>query len=66
MMIYQKLKDSLEIPDPCLLQKIGIRDLLLLICSLKKEFFKHSFLFLLIRFMNGIMMVCLNKKSLIK
>ena len=66
MMIYQKLKDLLEIPNPCLLQKTGIQDLLLLICSLKKEFFKHSFLFLLISFMNGILMVCLNKKSLIK
>ena len=53
-------------PNPCLLQKTGIPDLLLLICSLKKEFFKHSFLFLLISFMNGIFMVCLNKKSLIK
>ena len=47
-------------------KKIDIQDLLLLICSLKKEFFKHSFLFLLISFMNGILMVCLNKKSLIK
>ena len=46
--------------------KNGIQDLLLLICSLKKEFVKHSFLFLLISFMNGILMVCLNKKSLIK
>ena len=66
MMIYQKLKDLLEIPNPCLLQKTGIQDLLLLICNLKKELFKHSFLFLLISFMNGILMVCLNKKSLIK
>ena len=66
MMIYQKLKDLLEIPNPCLLQKTGIQDLLLLICSLKKELFKHSFLFLLISFMNGILMVFLNKKSLIK
>ena len=58
-----ELKDLLEIPNPCLLQKIGIPDLLLLIYSLKKEFFKHNFLFLLISFMNGILMVCLNKKS---
>ena len=28
--------------------------------------FKHSFLFLLINFMNGILIICLNKKSLIK
>ena len=28
--------------------------------------FKHSSLFLLINFMNGLLMVCLNKKSLIK
>ena len=61
-----KLKDLLEIPNPCLLQRTGILDLLLLICNLKKEFFKHSFLFLLISFTNGILMVCLNKKSLIK
>ena len=27
MMIYQKLKDLLEIPNPCLLQKTGIQDL---------------------------------------
>ena len=66
MMIYQKLKDLLEIPNPCHLQKIGIQNLLLLICSLKKDLFKHSFLFLLISFMNGILMVCLNRKSLIK
>ena len=32
----------------------------------EEELFKHSFLFLLISFMNGILMVCLNKKSLIK
>ena len=67
MMIYQKLKDLLEIPNSCLLQKkTGIQNLLLLICSLKKELFKHSFLFLFISFMNEILMVCLNKKSLIK
>ena len=66
VMIFQKLKDLLETQHPCLLQKIGIQNLLLLICSLKKEFFKHSFLFLLISFMNGILMVCLSKKSLIK
>ena len=66
IMIYLKLKDLLEIPNPCLLLKTSIQDLLLLICSLKKEFFKHSFLFLLISFMNKILMVCLNKKSLIK
>ena len=66
MMIYQKLKDLLEIPNPCLLQKIGIQNLLLLICSLKKDLFKPNFLFLLIKFMNGILMVCLNRKSLIK
>ena len=65
-MICQKLKDLLEIPNPCLLQKTGIPNLLLLICSLKKDLFKPSFLFLLIKFMNGILMVCLNKKSLIK
>ena len=47
-------------------KKTGIQNLLLLICSLKKELFKHSFLFLFISFMNGILMVCLNKKSLIK
>ena len=34
--------------------------------SFTKEFFKPNFLFLLISFMNGILMVCLNKKSLIK
>ena len=61
-----KIKDLLEIPNPCLLQRTGIQDLLLLICSLKKDIFKHSFLFLLISFMNGILMVCQNKKSLIK
>ena len=66
LMIYLKSKDLLEIPNPCLLQKTGILDILLLICSLKKEFFKHSFLFLLINFMNGILRVCLSKKSLIK
>ena len=66
MIIYLKLKDLLEIPNPYLLQKTSIQDLLLLICSLKKEFFKHSFLFLLISFMNGILIVCLNNKSLIK
>ena len=53
----QKLKDLLEIPNPCLLQKTGIQDLLLLICSLKKEIFKHNFLFLQKSFMNGILMV---------
>ena len=52
--------------NPCLLQRTGIQDLLLLICSLKKDLFKHSFLFLLISFMNEILMVCLNKKSLIR
>ena len=49
--------------NSCLLQKIGIQNLLLLICSLKKKFFKHSFLFLLISFTNGILLDCLNKKS---
>jgi hypothetical protein len=29
--------------------------------NLKKDFFNHSFLFHLIKFMNGILMVCLNK-----
>ena len=66
MMIYQKLKDLLETPNPCLLQRIGIQNPFFLICSLKKDIFKHSFLSLLINFMNGILMVCLNKKSLIK
>ena len=32
-MIYQKLNDLLEMPNPCLLQKTSIQDLLL-ICSL--------------------------------
>ena len=64
-MIYQKLKDLLGIPNPCLLQKTGIQVLLLLIYSLKKELFKHISLFLLISFMNGILMICLNKKSLV-
>ena len=32
----------------------------------EERFFKHSFLFLLISFMNGILMICLNKRSLIK
>ena len=66
MMISQKLKDLLETPSPCLLLKTGIQNSLLLICSLKKDLFKHNFLFLLISFMNGILMLCLNKKSLIK
>ena len=66
MMIYHKLKDLLEIPNSCLLQKTGIQNLLILICSLKKDLFKPSFLFLLIKFMNEILMVCLNRKSLIK
>ena len=60
---YQKLKDLLKIPNPCLLHKIGIPDLFLLIYSLKKEFFNHNFLFLLISFTNGIFLDCLNKKS---
>ena len=51
---------------PCLLQKTGIQNSFLLICSLKKEFFKPSFLFLLISFMNEILMVYLNMKLLIK
>ena len=59
-------KDLLEIPNPCLLLRTDIQNPLLLICNLKKDLFKHSFLFLLIRFTNGILMVCLNKKSLIK
>ena len=66
MMICQKLKDLLEISNPCLLQKVGFPNLLLLIFSLKKDLFKLSFLFLLIEFMNEILMVCLNKKSSIK
>ena len=37
-----------------------------LICSLKKELFKCDSLFLLIKFMNRILMVYLKKKSLIK
>ena len=53
-------------PKPMSFTKTGIQDLLFLIYSLKKEFFKYSFLFLLISFMNGIFMVCLNKKSLLK
>ena len=61
-----KLKYLLETPIPFLLQKIGIQNLLLLIYNLKKGLFKHNFLFLLIKFMNGILMVCLNRKSLIK
>ena len=32
----------------------------------EKDLFKHNFLFLLIKFMNEILMICLNKKSLIK
>ena len=59
MMNYQKLKDLLKIPNPCLLHKIGILDLFLLIYNLKKGFFNHNFLFLL-SFTNGIL---LNKKS---
>ena len=47
-------------------KKNGIQNLLLLICSLKKDLFKPNFLCLLIKFMNGILMVCLNNKSLIK
>ena len=47
-------------------KKNGIQNLLLLICSLKKDLFKHNFLFLLIKFMNEILMVCLNRKSLIR
>ena len=47
-------------------KKIGIPNLFLLICSLKKDLFKLSNLFLLIKFMNGIFMVCLNRKLLIK
>ena len=66
MMISQKLKDLLETPNSCLLQKTGIQNPLLLICSLKRDLFKHNFLSLLISFMNGILMVCLNRKSLIK
>ena len=66
MMIYQKLKNLLETSNPCLLLKIGIQNPLLLICNLKRDLFNHSFLFLLISFMNGILIVCLNKKSLIK
>ena len=66
MMIYQKLKDLLETPNPCLLLKTSIQNSLLLIYSLKRDLFKHSFLSLLISFMNGILMVCLNMKSLIK
>ena len=61
MLIYQKLKDLLETPNPYLLLKTGIQNPLHLICSLKRDLFKHSFLFLLISFMNGILMVCLNK-----
>lgn len=62
-----KLKDLLENPISCLSQKIRIQNLLLLICSLKKDFFsKPSFLFLLINFMNRILMVNLSKKLLIK
>ena len=38
-------------------KKIGIQNLLLLICNLKKDLFKPSFLFLLIKFMNGILIV---------
>ena len=64
--IYQKLKDLLENSILCLLQKTGIQNLLLLTCNLKKEFSKLSFLFLLINFMNGTLMVYLNKKLLIK
>ena len=37
-MIYHKLKDLLEVPNPCLLQRTGIQNLLLLICNLKKSF----------------------------
>ena len=66
VMIYQKLKDLLENPIPCLLQKIGIQNRLLLICILKRDLFKPNFLFSLIKFMNEILMVCLNRKSLIK
>ena len=58
--------DLLENLFLCLLQKISIQNLLLLICSLKKDIFKPNFLFLLIKFMNGKLMVCLNRKSLIK
>jgi len=64
---FPEIKRFVGNPKPMsFTKKIGIQNLLLLICSLKKEFFKHSFLFLLISFMNGILMVCLNKKSLIK
>jgi hypothetical protein len=57
----QKFKEFITIPNLLVLQKIGIPDQLLQICSLKKESFKHNFLFLLIKYMNGILMVCLNK-----
>ena len=63
MMNYQKLKDLLKIPNPCLLHKIGIPNLFLPIYSFKKEFFNHNFQFLLISFTNGILLGYLNKKS---
>ena len=53
-------------PIPCLSQKTGIQNLLLLICNSKKDFSKPSFLFLLISFMNGTLMAYMNKKLLIK
>ena len=53
-------------PNPISFTKTGIQNLLLLTCSLKKEFSKLSFLFLLINSMNEILMVYLNKKLLIK
>ena len=37
-MIYLKLKDLLETSNPCLLRKIGIQNLLFLICSLTQFF----------------------------
>jgi hypothetical protein len=47
-------------------KKIGIPNLLLQICSLKKDSCKLNSLSLLIRFMNGILMVYLNRNYLIR
>lgn len=40
-----EIKRFFENPIPCPLQKIGIQNLLLLICSLKKDLFKLNFCF---------------------
>jgi hypothetical protein len=59
--LNQNSKEFLTSLNLLTLQGIGIQNPLLMIYSLKKDFSNPNYLSLLIKYMNGTLMICLNK-----